>query len=611
MAQMTSDERGEIIEAPQASEVYERLPEPKKKGIKSDKVKKWENRIEVSRKIRDRKLKNLNTLIDFYENRQWHTDDGVPVLKDKTTVNMMFANIKKELPYLYFQNPTPIIEPTRAEFELKAFAMQELLKHYTKYNMRTELKRHVRLAILDAKFSFGCLKTSYTPRFGVNPNKGKPILDASGNYMYDEEGNIKAQPDDILISELYYIERCSPREMLIDANCRNFIERAAWVGQEIVKPLSYLKNHPLYKNTSTLTRNVELADTIKHKTTEEIQAVKELSDDDDTQLVKFVEIYDFENSELLCLPDNHEDFIREEKIDLYPYSFLKFNESPDNFYPLADAEVEKPLQQEINVGRSLMITHARRSARKYFYSEETFRGIEESEGIDALKDPEDMTLVKVSEYDKPPAPIQMATQDPVIYNNLIQSQMDFDRVVGSTEAERGLSERRKTGQESGYQESHGAVRRGDKQSLVADFIVDTYINLADLMQKTLTIPQAIKVIGKSGIFWTQVTRKDIQGEFFFDVNVSEMRPAIPEMERQELVEFANVLTSIVERILASPVGPVIFNIQGLVAEFAKSYPSINAEKILNMKVTPEQIAELAIQQMMQGGHGQITGGENQ
>jgi hypothetical protein len=179
--------------------------------------------------------------------------------------------------------------------------------------------------------------------------------------------------------------------------------------------------------------------------------------------------------------------------------------------------------------------------------------------------------------------------------------MNFDKVVGSTEAERGLSERRKTGQEAGFQESHGAVRRGDKQSLVADFIVDTFQNLANLMQDTLTIPQAVKVIGKTGIFWTKISRKDIQGQFFYDINVSEMRPQIPEMERQELVEFANVLTSVVERILASPVGPVIFNIQGLVSEFAKSYPSINAEKILNMKVTPEQIAQVALMQIQQGG----------
>lgn len=605
---MTSDEHGEILETPQASEVYEKLPEPDKGKPKSEKVRLWEARITVARKIREKKFKDLNVLIDFYEGLQWHNDINMPVLQDKTTVNLIFANIKKELPYLYFQNPTPTVNARRPEFELQAFALQELLKFYAKYNMKTELKKHVRLCILDAKFSFGCLKTTYTPRFGANPKKGKPAIagqDEFGNpiFVVDENGNILAEPDEILLSEMYYIERISPREVLIDPNCRNFIEQANWVGHEVTKKLSYLKNNPLYKNTESLSRNVELTGIFKdtlNKTSEEQQAVKELYGDDN-ELVRGVEIYDFENSELLFLPDDYHSFIREEKITLSPFSFLKFNEKPDEWYPVSDVAQEKPLQQEVNVGRSLMITHARRSARKYFYSEDTFRGIDDAEGLNAMKDPEDMTLVKVAEYDKPPSPVQMATQDPAVFSNLYQSRMDYNEVAGSTEASRGVTERRKTMGESQFQESHGAVRRSDKQSLVADFIVDTYINLAELMQETMTIPQAIKVIGNAGIFWTKIDRKNIQGEFLYDIEISDLRPQIPEIERAELSEFIFALSNFLNSVLANPVGPMVFNIQGIVKEFAKSYPSLKVENILNMQVTPQQIAQAAMMQLQQGG----------
>ena len=612
MAQIVSSEHGEIIEQPFASEVFERLPEPKSAvsltSSEYDKVKKWQARITVARKIRNEKLKDLSKYIDFYEGRQWHNDDDMPILKDKTTVNLVFANIKKELPYLYFQNPTPIVNPRRGEFELNAFAMKELLKYYTKFNMGTELKKHVRLCLLDAKFSFGCLKASYTPRFSVNPNKDQPVsagYDDFGQpiFVYDDENNVLTEPDEILTSELYYIERISPREILIDPECRNFTERAKWVAQEIVKPLKYLKENKLYKNTETLARNIELSDIFKttlHKTTEEVSASKELYGEDNEK-VRFVEIYDLENDELLVLPDNADYFIREEKIFMSPFSFLKFNESPDNFYSFSDVSVEIPLQQEINIGRSMMITHARRSARKYFYSEETFRGIDDIEGMGAAKNPEDMTFFKVAEYDKPPAPLGMATQDPVIFQNLYQSRIDYNEVVGSTEAQRGLTERRKTKGEASFQESHSTVRRGDKQSLVADFIVDTYSNLAKLMQATLTVPQAIKIIGDSGIFWSQVGRKDIQGEFHYEIEVSELRPQIPEMDRKELSEFIFALSNILNSILANPVGPMVFNIQGLVGELAKSYPSINVSKILNVNVTPEQIAQMVMMQLKQGG----------
>ena len=108
------------------------------------------------------------------------------------------------------------------------------------------------------------------------------------------------------------------------------------------------------------------------------------------------------------------------------------------------------------------------------------------------------------------------------------------------------------------------------------------------------------MIGKTGIFWTEVKREDIQGEFFFDIEVSELRPQIPEQDRQELSEFIFALSNFLTVVLSNPVGPMIFNIQGLVSEFCKSYPSIKSEKILNMNVTPEQIANMLIQQM-QGG----------
>lgn len=603
-----SDQRGEVIEQPMASEVYEKLPEPKRKYRDEDYdlVQKWKARILVARKIRDEKLKDLNKLIDFYEGKQWHLDDDMPVLKDRTTVNLMFSNIKKELPYLYFQNPTPIINAKRPEFELNAFAIQELMKNYVKYNMGTELKKHIRLCMLDAKFSFGCVKTSYTPRFDVNPNKYKPIVNGYDEFgfpifVYDEEGNVLLEDGEILTSEFYYIERISPREMLIDPECRNFPERASWLGQEIIKPLSYLKENELYKNTEHLARNIELSELFQktlNKTTQEVQASRELYGDD-TEKVKFVEIYDIENMKLLCLADNNDFFIRDTDIRLSPFSFLKFNESPDNFYPVPDARIEKPLQQEVNIGRSMMITHARRSARKYYYSQETFQGIEDNEGIESAKNPEDMTFFKIGDYDKPPKALDMATQDATVFQNLIQSRMDYNEVTDSTEAQRGLTERRKTKGEAAFQESHGAVRRTDKQSLVADFMVDIYKNLAILMQHTLTIPQALKIIGNAGIFWTQVQSKDIQGEFYYDIEVSDLRPQIPEMERRELAEFITALSNFINAIAANPILMQIFDVQGIIKEFAKSYPSLNVENVLNMAVTPEQIANMVMIQLQQ------------
>jgi hypothetical protein len=613
---IASDEQGEILEQPQASEVYEKLEEPISGApVESDKVRKWKSRIEAARKIRDEKLGFLNRLIQYYEGIQWHLDDDFTVLKDKTTINMIFANIKEELPGLYFQNPSPIVNPKERQYELSAFAMQELLRNYVKYNNRTELKKHIRLCILDAKFIYGCAKVTYTPRFGNNPKAGKPVvagIDDFGQpiFVFDDEGNAVLESGEIIVSDLYSVDRISPRELLMDIQCRNFPEKSEWIGHEIIKPLSYLKDNDLYKNTEHLQKNVELSETFErvlNKSMTEIEASRLLSDDEDKHLVRFVEIYDFKNGEMLVLPDDASFFIREEKNYLNTFAFLRFNEKPDSFFPISDIAQEKPIQQEINVGRSLQITHARRSARKYAYDQDTFQGVDDVEGIEAMKDPEDLTLVKVSSLDKKPEPIAAVAQDPSVFMSLTQSRIDFNRISSGTESQTGFTERRKTKGEAEFQEVHGSVRRTDKQSLVADFIVDIYTKLAKIMQDTLSVKQAIKISGNSGIFWTEVSKNDIQGEYYYDIEVAEMRPQIPELDRREISELIMLITNLMNAIIANPVGPMVFNIKGMVKEITKSYPNLDVENILNMAVTPEQIAEMVMQQI-QGGAGQGEGG---
>lgn len=605
MTKMTSDQSGTIIEQPLASEVYTTLPQPADYLTKAtDKVKKWRSRIDASRAMRDIKLSPLEKWIDFYEGNQWGNKDesGIDVVGDRATVNLIFENIKQELPSLYFDNPYPIVTAKRNEFELSAFAMQELLKNYIKYNMGTELKKHVRLAILDAKFIFGCLKTTYTPRFSVNPNKGQPVIigytpDKIPIFQQDEEGNFVAHPDKIITSDLYYVERVSPREMLIDVECRNFVKRSPWIGQEIVKPLEYIKESKLYKNTEALSANVEYRQRFPDRTSEEESAARQLSDSVDTEKVRFVEIHDLENNELLVLADNGTEFIREEKMYMNPFTFLKFNEKPDAFYPVSDIKQEIPMQQEVNIGNTLMLIHARHSARKYVIDNETFSNIDEEEGMEALKNPEDMTIVKCSDIEHAPVPIGMAPSDPGIYQSLMQSVNNFNRIAGGTEAGTGFTQRRKTGKEAQFQEQHGAVRRVDKQNLVADFVTETFTNLGQLMQATLSTKQAIKIIGAAGMFWTQVERKDIQGELFYEVDVMDIRPQVPDQDKRELAEFIQSIASFMGALAQNPLFMQVMNIQGTIKELAKPYPSLKVENILNGQITPEQVAQAAKLQM--------------
>ena len=572
----------------------------------------WKQRIQVAKKVNEEEFADHEQLINYYMGNHY-VDPEVPVLQDRTTVNLIFSNIKKEIPQLYFQNPSPIVNAKRPEFENNAKVAQNLLRYYTKENLNVELKRHIRLAILDAKLApYACVKILYTPMFQPNPNVGEPIFLGDDDFgwpvfMQDDDGNFIGHGKDILVSELYYVERMSPQEILIDAECKNFPERAKWIGQIVVKSVDYLKNSPLYKNTENLGANVELNEKFLAYRSKEVRYLEE-------ERHLFYEIYDLENDKMYALSEGEpEHFIREEEGISNPYVFLKFNEIPDRMGGIPDARQEKPLQDEINVGRSLMITHVRRAARKYYYEEDS---IDDTE-ITKAKMPEDMTFFAVKEFAKPPRPLEAAAQDPAVFQNLMQSRLDFNEVAGSSENERGVTERRKTAHEAKFIQGHAAVRKTDKQSLVADFMKEVYGKLLQIMQKTLTIKQAIKILGPQGNFWSEVKREDIAGEFNLDVDVTEMRPQIPETEKKELSEFMFALSNLLNSIVQNPLMFQILNVQGLVKELAKPYPSLKVDNILNMAVSMDAIAKQAMQmQNKNQGQGQDQnqnqggGGEN-
>ena len=56
-------------------------------------------------------------------------------------------------------------------------------------------------------------------------------------------------------------------------------------------------------------------------------------------------------------------------IDMHPYSILKFHEIPDEFWPLSEIKILKPIQDEFNKTLNIIGSHAKKFLRKYGYEE--------------------------------------------------------------------------------------------------------------------------------------------------------------------------------------------------------------------------------------------------
>jgi len=557
-------------------------------SVKGDpEVKIWADRIERGKKLRAKKKKEVKVFLDFYKSLQW--GNRKVSLKHKPTVNLIFAHIKTQLPFLYYQNPKWFVNPVKrsAEFDVEknAETAQIYLNYYARENAGSTLKKQMRLAILDAFFWFGAIKTGYVADFEPNTNYGKykilgykedePIYDIDDESHIFRVDDVKEYP----VNEKFVSRRVTPAAFIFDTECDNYFEDGRFIIQEMVKPLIEVKKDERYINTKTLKENflVKVGLNIDEKTLREDEEYSGL--EDDLKRVTLYEIYDREHDKLKVMAEGHDYWLRNEEIpegiDKDPYSFILFNTVPDEVYPIADLRPLIPIQEEYNIGRGMIMEHAKRFARKYGYVD----GMIDDDEMSKLQDPADGTFFKVKDLPLSGViePLQDAPLDSAVYTNFEQSKQDFREVGGATEQDRGIVERRKTAYEAAKMSEATSIRKDDRKSLVEDFAAMVGKKTLQSMQANLTIEDAVYVGGEDkSKQWRKISKEEICGEFNTTVETGSAAPNLPEYERSEIQQLIQSLAGFPPEMIQTEI-----NLGGLLRAVAKTFHTMDADDILN------------------------------
>jgi hypothetical protein len=590
----------------------------------------WRDRIERGKKLRDANVKMAKKFIRYYKSKQW--GEGTDGYQDKPVTNLIFAHVKSQLPFLYFQNPKWYVTPKSGFTEEKqqkqivenAKSAQVYLNYYANENMRITLKKQMRLAILDAFFLFGAIKAGFVSDMVLNENYGKPkILGYEKDipiYDRDDQGNPNLdQEENISVNEKFVARRISPASLIFDTECLNYFEDGRYIIEEISLPLQDVLNDPKYENTKELkpTYLAKKGLTLDDGEMGRDGKYKELQED--LKRVTLYEIYDIEHDKLKVLAEDHDEFLRNEEtpagIDGHPYAFLQYNDVPDETYPLSDIGVLKSPQDEYNKSRSLVVSHAKRFNRKWGYIEGM---IEEAELTKCESGP-DGTMFKVKGLPLGTVmePMKETPLDSSIYTNLDQSRFDFDKLAATTEADRGVIERRKTAYEASKIYQSSDLRKEDRRSLVEDFASNVGQKLLQAMQANLPPDQAILIGGKKEAqSWETINRENISGEFTVKTDVGSMSPKLPEYERAEFMQFMQVLVQFPPELIQKKV-----NLDALLESLPSLFPALEDINLLNPPDVQKQIEQQQAQQKqieymlelakMRGGKLHLDPNENQ
>ena len=505
----------------------------------------WEARIEKAKKCRDDWAEQFKVQLarDFFEGKQ---NPGWPA-SEWITINKIYSHMQAQLPLLYQLDPYFYVKVKRSYsvnpmdvilFEKRGKVRSAYL-NYLKGEI--DLKEKAQLAIQDAHFAYGVLKTHYTVEEVENERFGELILDEKEQPIFGDDGEPLTQPEFIPINERYKVSRVHPDDLLWDDDAGTLEDKWCWIAERVTMTEEQIKADKTLNQS--IVKDVEPGVRDTKNLFNKIFA-KDSSEEKSQGLYEVYEIYDLAKKQYLKILTGATKPVMLPRpvpggVDKHPYTVLRFTLRDNSPYPIPPISQGIDPQKEYGEARSGLLRHRKRFNRKY---EVAVAMLEDESELGKLEAGDDGTIIRVMQTGAI-KPITDAPLDQANYLEINALNSDMVEVLGSPDNARGVSGA-DSATEASILDSRLEVREGDRMSRVVDWITKTAENLDNLVQTHITKEEAVSVSGPEGEFWELVRPDDyaeINGDFAYSVNVGSSMARMPQIERAQFLAFLQVM----------------------------------------------------------------------
>ena len=528
---------------------------------KEDTQKVWEERISLAKKERADWEKQFRVKLarDYFEGKQ---NPGYPD-EEWITINKIYSHLQAQLPSLYSLDPYYYIKlkksySTKPEdialWEKKGKTRAAVL-NYLKGELK--LKEKARLAIQDAHFAYGIVKTHYCVDEEENPEAGKPMLGDNETPMLDPDTREPLyQPDTLPVNERYAVTRVHFDDFLWLAGSGPLDDK--WLG--LAERIRLTSDEAEKKYGKKILKNIKPSEVDETKEEDKGVIARAKSffgkkGEKRQDIYTFWEIYDLIRKEWLTIAENGDEPIKDPDklppgVECHPYAILRFTLRDNSPYPIPPISQGLDPQKEIGLARSRLLTHRKRFNRKY---EVVTRLLEDDSELSKLESGDDGTLIKVQSQGAIRA-IEDAPLDQMGYQELALLNNDLIEIFGAPDHARGIANAG-SATEASLLDRRLEIREGDRMSQVSDFLGEIGRKLDQLVQAHMDKEEAIRVTGPQGEVWEQVKPSDyekINGEYEYGVAVGSTAPRLPDIERSQWIAFMSQVIIPFPHILTAP-----------------------------------------------------------
>lgn len=455
---------------------------------------------------------------------------------DKMSVNIVYSHVEIITPAIFSGfpalkvRPKPKVGESSKDAETRARSMELVLMYWFKELGVDETLRDV------------FLDTFFGPAF-VELGWETEIDEREQNYEAEDGEGEDVGQSITTIKDRPFILRRELRNIFLDPDARSRRE-CRWIAVEEVMKWNDFKASSQF--TDKAKKNVK--PTLYPRTEADKESGDRVDDTSQKEWVKIYTIWDAECSKKYVVSEGYPGYLNsddnagqdwpyemEYKDDPFPICIHDAKRDRSTPYTWSEFKAYESQIIELNRLRQAEQIHVRSALPKYIY-------------VDALGEKQ---VVKKLMNAKSDEATKVESLEAIKQLPIAETPMDHHRMAETAKQDlievSGLNEYQgivaNTATEASIEEGRSKMRKTMRSKLWEQFVVEIGGKLAQLCQQNMDEAIAVEIAGKNGTEWLHVTKEQIQGEFFFDIEPGVMEYKNEALRLQQFLKFTELMSN--------------------------------------------------------------------
>lgn len=447
------------------------------------------------------------------------------------SVNIVYSHVEIITPAIFSGfpalkvRPKPKVGEPREQAEARARSMELTLMYWFKELGVDETLRDV---FLDTFFGAAFVEVGWETE----------IDDREQNYETEDGAEVKG-PDITTLKDRPFIVRHELRNMFLDSDARSRRD-CLWYGiEEVMKWNDFLASSRFSDKAKKLVKPQ-----LYPMTEEEKDSGDRFNDTSDKEWVQIFTIWDRECHKVYVVAEGYDFYLNGEEGEDWPYE-IEYKDDPfpicvhdakrdrNTPYTWSEFKAYEPQIIELNRLRQANQIHVKTALPKYIYTD----AFGNKQDVNKLMNAKSDEAVKVENLE---AIKQLPIADMPKDNHImaVTAKEDLIEVSGLNEYQGIMAN---TATEASIEEGRSKMRKTMRSKLWEQFVVEIGAKLAQLCQQNMDEAIVVEIAGPNGTEWLNVSKEQIQGEFFFDIEPGVMEYKNEALRMQQFLKFSELM----------------------------------------------------------------------